>query len=76
MPIPGPWAVRRVGAAALALLAVLALTGCYPELDWRPLNTGDGGFTVLMPARSQEDSRPIAEGAGGKLQELEDVPTE
>ena len=46
------------GVAAAALLA-----GCYPDLDWRTLTSAVGRFSVLMPARSQEDSRPIAEGA-------------
>ncbi|HXC37528.1 MAG TPA: hypothetical protein VN667_01155 [Burkholderiales bacterium] len=50
--------VRLVAGVVAALL----LAGCYPELDWRPLNSAQGRFTVLMPAKTKEDSRPVAEG--------------
>lgn len=55
---------RRAGVlAGLCLSLCLLLAGCYPDLDWRPLTPPDARFTVLMPAKSQEDSRPIADGA-------------
>lgn len=47
----------------MAMSVCLLLAGCYPDLDWRPLTPPDARFTVLMPAKSQEDSRPIAGGA-------------
>ena len=50
-------------AASMALSLCILLAGCYPDLDWRPLTPPDARFTVLMPAKSQEDSRPIAGGA-------------
>ena len=50
-------------AASMAMLLCLLLAGCYPDLDWRPLTPPDARFTVLMPAKSQEDSRAIAGGA-------------
>ena len=54
--------LRRLGALA-GLSISLLLAGCYPDLDWRPLTPADARFTVLMPAKSQEDSRAIAGGA-------------
>ena len=50
-------------AASMAMSLCLLLAGCYPDLDWRPLTPPEARFTVLMPAKSQEDSRPIAGGA-------------
>ncbi len=50
-------------AASMVLSLCILLAGCYPDLDWRPLTPVDARFTVLMPAKSQEDSRPIAGGA-------------
>jgi hypothetical protein len=54
---------RFVAGVLAAPLLALLLAGCYPDLDWRTLASADGRFSVLMPARSQEESRPIAEGA-------------
>jgi len=53
---------RTLLRAAVAVMALSVLTACYPDLDWRPLNAAQGRFTVLMPARPKEDSRPVAEG--------------
>ena len=50
-------------ATSMALSLCFLLAGCYPDLDWRPLTPPDARFTVLMPAKSQEDSRAIAGGA-------------
>src|SRR5258708_5782861 len=46
----------------LVLLAAVALTACYPDLDWRTVNAAEGRFTILMPARPQQETRNIAEG--------------
>lgn len=50
----------------LACLTLLALTGCYPDLDWRELQSREGGFAVMFPARPREVTRELELG-GTKL---------
>jgi len=52
-------ATRRGGPLA-ALLAALALVGCYPELDWREVTSAEGGYAVLLPAKPERASREVA----------------
>ena len=40
-----------------AILVVLG--GCYADLDWREIRAPSVGYGVLMPARTQEQSRPL-----------------
>ncbi len=55
----------RWSRLSFALVAALALAGCYPELDWREFNSPEGGFTVLLPSRPARASRELVL-AGGK----------
>ncbi|MGC2518158.1 MAG: hypothetical protein WA373_03515 [Burkholderiales bacterium] len=52
---------------ATAFVAVLALAGCSPELDWRELKSDAGRFAVLMPAKFQHDSRTLAASPGAAM---------
>ena len=45
------------GCAAALLLGSL-LSACSPDLDWRELNSAEGGFQVLMPGRASLASAP------------------
>ena len=53
----------------LLTLSVL-IGGCYAELDWRELASREGGFSVLMPARVREESRPLSGVAGNPVMHL------
>lgn len=46
-------------APLLYLLAAMLLAGCYPDLDWRELQSRDGGFAVMFPARPKEVTRDV-----------------
>jgi hypothetical protein len=48
----------------------LLLGGCYAELDWRELASKEGGFSVLLPARGTETSRPLSGIAGNPVMHL------
>ena len=50
--------------AAFLFLALAALGGCAPELDWRELKSDEGRFTAAMPAKLRYETQPLA-GAGG-----------
>jgi len=45
-----------------ALVVVISLAGCYPDLDWRELQSREGGFAVMFPARPKEATRDITLG--------------
>ena len=52
---------------ASALVALLALAGCSPELDWRELKSDAGRFAVLMPAKFQHQARTLAANPGNAM---------
>jgi len=53
---------------AAALVGLLALVGCSPELDWRELKSDAGRFAVLMPAKFQHEARILAANPGNAMQ--------
>jgi hypothetical protein len=58
--------VLRLGCILLAV----ALCGCHAELDWREVAPHEGGFSVLLPARAHEASRPLAGFKGDPVMHL------
>lgn len=48
----------------LLLVCLVVLGGCYADLDWREIRAPSFGYAVLMPARTQEQSRPLVGLAG------------
>jgi len=52
----------RGGACTLLLSLVCLLSGCSPALDWRELDSSEGRFKVLMPARPSMASGTDAAG--------------
>ena len=52
---------------ATVLVALLALAGCSPELDWRELKSDAGRFAVLMPAKFQHQARTLATNPGNAM---------
>jgi ABC-type Co2+ transport system permease subunit len=44
------------------LVLVLALSACYPDLDWREVTSSDGGYKVLMPAKPEHAQRQVVIG--------------
>ena len=48
--------LRRSLARLAALLVLVTLAGCYPDLDWKELRPPEAGFRVLMPARTEASS--------------------
>jgi len=48
---------RRFATAGVALFA---LSACTPDFDWRELNSAEGGFSALMPAKPHYEKRPLA----------------
>ena len=47
----------------LLALSLMLLGGCHADLDWRKLASEEGRFQMLMPARSQSETRNIGAGA-------------
>jgi hypothetical protein len=47
---------------ALALLLLASVVACYPEFNWRELNSPEGRFAVLLPGKSKRDTRPVLLG--------------
>jgi hypothetical protein len=39
---------------------LLALVGCFADLDWRELRSEEGGFSVWLPAKPVEQSRELS----------------
>jgi hypothetical protein len=54
-------ASMRIWRASLLALA-LALSACYPDLDWREVTSLDGGYKVLMPAKPEHAQRKVVIG--------------
>lgn len=42
------------------LAIVLLLSGCHADLDWRELRSDEGRFSVWLPARPFQESRPLS----------------
>jgi hypothetical protein len=55
--------------AVIAYIALVALCACAPEFDWRELNSSEGGFSALMPAKPRSEERALA-GAPGVMMHL------
>jgi hypothetical protein len=53
-----PGRIWRMFLVAFAL----ALSACYPDLDWREVTSTDGGFKVLMPAKPEHAQRQVVIG--------------
>jgi hypothetical protein len=53
-----PGAARGI-TLTVASAAVLALAACSPALDWRTLNIPGGDFSVLMPGRTEPETRSV-----------------
>ena len=53
----------------VAFIALFALCACAPEFDWRELNSNEGGFSALMPAKPRSEERSLA-GAPGVTMHL------
>lgn len=49
---------------AFAFIALFALSACAPEFDWRELNSNEGGFSALMPAKPRYEERSLADAPG------------
>lgn len=45
---------------AIAVVVLFALSACAPKFDWRELNSNEGGFSALMPAKPRYEERPLA----------------
>jgi hypothetical protein len=54
-------ASARIWQMCLLALA-LALSACYPDLDWREVTSTDGGYKVLMPAKPEHAQRRVVIG--------------
>ena len=52
------------------ILIALALCGCHAELDWREVAPKEADFSVLLPARAHEASRPLAGFKGDPVMHL------
>lgn len=50
--------------AVIPVIALLALSACSPEFDWRELNSTEGGFSALIPAKPRYEERSLANAAG------------
>lgn len=48
----------RVSLAAIALCAVLP--GCSPQYDWRTIQSGEGRYAALYPAKPSQAARDVA----------------
>lgn len=48
----------------IAFIALFALSACAPEFDWRELNSNEGGFSALMPAKPRYEERSLADAPG------------
>ncbi|HKY02451.1 MAG TPA: hypothetical protein VJM53_07855 [Burkholderiales bacterium] len=46
----------------IAVIALLLLSGCYEELDWREWHAEDGSFVLLLPAKPKELSHEVSIG--------------
>jgi hypothetical protein len=53
-----------------SILLALVLCGCHAELDWREVASTEGRFSVLLPARAHEESRPLAGIEGNPVMHL------
>ncbi|TWG81304.1 hypothetical protein L602_004200000060 [Cupriavidus gilardii J11] len=51
-----PW--LRAGIAAIALCAVLP--ACSPRYDWRTIQSGEGRYAALYPAKPSQAARDVA----------------
>ncbi|QYY31903.1 MULTISPECIES: hypothetical protein [Cupriavidus] len=67
MPLPQPcqW-FSRLRLVLPAMLAVACLGACSPRYDWRTIQSGDGGYAALYPAKPTSAARDVAI-AGHKL---------
>ncbi len=60
--LSGAPSLHRAWSVLFALVAVLLLGGCYPELDWKEMRSTEGGFKVLLPARGESATGKGADG--------------
>lgn len=52
-------AVRRLGAAAGALMLAATFAACSPAYDWRVVTNSESGYVVDLPAKPGADERTV-----------------
>jgi hypothetical protein len=52
----------RIWRTCLLAAFALALSACYPDLDWREVTSTEGGYKVLMPAKPEHAQRKVVIG--------------
>ena len=54
----------RINALRMTMLVVVALAGCRAEVGWREFRSTDGGFSVMLPGKPEEQSQTTASAYG------------
>jgi hypothetical protein len=55
------WAVRAVWSV-VALSGLLLTTGCSPKLNWRDVQPGNSGLTLLLPCKPDQGEKIVPLG--------------
>jgi hypothetical protein len=55
------WGVRAV-LSLLALTALLLASGCSPKLNWRDVQPGNSGLTLLLPCKPDQGEKIVPLG--------------
>ena len=55
--------LRTMSFAGISV-AILALSACYSELDWREVTSVQGRYRITMPAKPQEEIRTLKHATG------------
>lgn len=54
----------RINALRITMLVVFALAGCRAEVGWREFRSTEGGFSVMLPGKPEEQSQTTASAYG------------
>ncbi len=54
----------RITFVVAGLATCLALAGCYGDLDWREVASGEGRYRITLPAKAQQTTRTLNSAAG------------